>query len=84
MEMVQSIPTRARSRACGLSMHTHLTAVEPDVAILGADQIGARPLGTRMWLRVREVSQSSCRRQSRDKRQGLWGREWLSSYNDSV
>ena len=34
VEMVQSIPTRAR----GLSMRTHLTAVEPEVAILGADQ----------------------------------------------
>ena len=28
MEMVQSIPTRALSRAHGLSMRTHLTAVE--------------------------------------------------------
>ena len=29
MEMVQPIPTRALSRARGLSMRTHLTAVEP-------------------------------------------------------
>ena len=29
MEMEQSIPTRALSRARGLSMRTHLTAVEP-------------------------------------------------------
>ena len=40
MEMVQPIPTRALSRARGLSMRTHLTgpAVDPEVAILGADQ----------------------------------------------
>ena len=36
MEMVQSIPTHTRAR--GLSMRTHLTAVGPEVAILGADQ----------------------------------------------
>ena len=29
IEMVQSIPTRALTRARGLSMRTHLTAVEP-------------------------------------------------------
>ena len=29
VEMVLSIPTRALSRARGLSMRTHLTAVEP-------------------------------------------------------
>ena len=29
MEMVQPIPTRAQSHARGLSMRTHLTAVEP-------------------------------------------------------
>ena len=29
MEMVTPIPTRALSHARGLSMHTHLTAVEP-------------------------------------------------------
>ena len=29
----------------------------------------------RFWLRVRRVPQSSYRRQSRDKRQELWGRE---------
>ena len=34
-------------------------------------------LVARFWLRVRGVPQSSCRRQSRDKRQELWGREWL-------
>ena len=33
MEMVQPIPTRALSRARGLSMRTHLTTVEPEVAI---------------------------------------------------
>ena len=33
-------------------------------------------LVARFWLRVRGVPQSSCRRQSRDKRQELWGREW--------
>ena len=33
-------------------------------------------LVARFWLRVRRVPQSSCRRQSRDKRQELWGREW--------
>ena len=32
-------------------------------------------LVARFWLRVRGVPQSSCRRQSRDKRQELWGRE---------
>ena len=32
-------------------------------------------LVARFWLRVRRVPQSSCRRQSRDKRQELWGRE---------
>ena len=34
-------------------------------------------LVARFWLRVRRVPQSSCRRQSRDKRQELWGRECL-------
>ena len=38
LEMVQFIPTRALSRARGLSMRTHLTALGPEVAILGADQ----------------------------------------------
>ena len=33
-------------------------------------------LVARFWLGVRGVPQSSCRRQSRDKRQELWGREW--------
>ena len=33
-------------------------------------------LVARFWLRLRRVPQSSCRRQSRDKRQELWGREW--------
>ena len=33
-------------------------------------------LVARFWLRVRGVPQSRCRRQSRDKRQGLWDREW--------
>ena len=32
-------------------------------------------LVARFWLRLRRVPQSSCRRQSRDKRQELWGRE---------
>ena len=32
-------------------------------------------LVARFWLCVRRVPQSHCRRQSRDKRQGLWGRE---------
>ena len=32
-------------------------------------------LVARFWLRVLGVPQSSCRRQSRDKRQELWGRE---------
>ena len=36
-----------------------------------------KTLVARFWLRVRGVSQSPCRRQSRDKRQGLWGREWF-------
>ena len=34
-------------------------------------------LVARFWLRVRGVPQSPCRRQSRDKRQGFWGREWI-------
>ena len=33
-----TIPKRALSHSRGLSMRTHLTAVEPEVAILGADQ----------------------------------------------
>ena len=33
IEMVQSIPTLALSRARGLSMRTHLTAVEPRVGL---------------------------------------------------
>ena len=37
-------------------------------------------LVARFWLRVRGVSQSPCRRQSRDKRQGLWGRECIIWY----
>ena len=37
-----------------------------------------KTLVARFWLRVRGVPQSPCRRQSRDKRQGLWGREWRS------
>ena len=32
-------------------------------------------LVARFWLRLRRVPQSPCRRQSRDKRQELWGRE---------
>ena len=38
-------------------------------------------LVARFWLRLRRVPQSPCRRQSRDKRQELWGREcklWLN------
>ena len=35
-------------------------------------------LVARFWLRLRRVPQSSCRRQSRDKRQELWGREWIA------
>ena len=38
MEMVQSISTRALSRARGLSMRTHLTAVGSRAPCLGADQ----------------------------------------------
>ena len=38
IEMVQTIPMRALSRARDLSMRTHLTAVGSEVAILGADQ----------------------------------------------
>ena len=37
--------------------------------------LGSRMLVARFWLRVRGVPQSSCRCQSRDKRQELWGRE---------
>ena len=37
-------------------------------------------LVARFWLRVRRVPQSSCRRQSRDKRQELWGREWVALF----
>ena len=37
-------------------------------------------LVARFWLRLRRVPQSSCRRQSRDKRQELWGREWNCLY----
>ena len=36
-------------------------------------------LVARFWLRVRRVPQSSCHRQSRDKRQELWGREWFGA-----
>ena len=38
MEMVQPIPTHALSRARGLSMRTHLTAVDSRAQCLGADQ----------------------------------------------
>ena len=39
----------SHARARGLSMRTHLTAVEPEVAILGADQ-KERGLWGREWL----------------------------------
>ena len=39
-------------------------------------------LVARFWLRVRGVPQSSCRRQSRDKRQELWSREWHAIRRD--
>ena len=38
MEILQPIPTRALSQARGFSMRTYLTAVDPEVAILNADQ----------------------------------------------
>ena len=48
IEMVQSIPTRALSRARDLSMRTHLTAVGSRAPCLGADQ-KARGLWERDW-----------------------------------
>ena len=41
-------------------------------------------LVARFWLRVRRVPQSSCRRQSRDKRQELWGRECAQSRSEEL
>ena len=41
-------------------------------------------LVARFWLRVRRVPQSSCRRQSRDKRQELWGRECSKTHLDGT
>ena len=48
IEMVQSIPTRAPSRARGLSMRTHLTAVSSRAPCLGADQ---KARGLELWER---------------------------------
>ena len=36
-------------------------------------------LVARFWLRVHGVAMSPCRCESRDKRQGLWGRERVSN-----
>ena len=48
IEMVQSIATRALSRARGLSMRTHLTAVSSRAPCLGADQ---KARGLELWER---------------------------------
>ena len=56
MEMVQLIPTRALSRARGLSMSTHLTAVWDRGRDSWCLPKGGRPLGTRMYNPANVVS----------------------------
>ena len=62
MEMVQCIPTRALSRARGLSMRTHLTAVE----LAGLDARAHVPFGQHQDTELGADL----------KALGLWERDW--------